>query len=109
MAFDTAVSGLRAASSSLGIIGNNVANASTTGFKSSRADFADLFAAGSGGNAVGKGVVLSNVNQSFEQGNVSFTGNSLDVAINGDGFFTLNDEGAQVYRSAGAFPIDSEG
>lgn len=109
MAFDTAVSGLRAASSSLGIIGNNVANASTTGFKSSRADFADLFAAGSGGNAVGKGVVLSNVNQSFEQGNVSFTGNSLDVAINGDGFFTLSDEGTQVYSRAGAFQIDREG
>jgi flagellar hook protein FlgE len=86
-----------------------VANSSTTGFKSSRADFADLFAAGSGGNAVGHGVVLANVNQSFEQGNVSFTGNSLDMAINGDGFFTLSDDGTQVYSRAGAFEVDREG
>lgn len=112
MGFETAVSGLRAASSNLGVIGNNVANAGTAGFKGSRAEFADVFAnstLGAGSNAIGSGVALANVAQNFGQGNITFTENSLDLAINGDGFFTLNDSGSLIYSRAGAFQLDREG
>ncbi|MDJ0877682.1 MAG: flagellar hook protein FlgE [Halieaceae bacterium] len=112
MGFDTAVSGLRAASTNLSIIGNNVANASTTGFKSSRGDFADVYATagiGANANAIGQGVALARINQSFSQGTLSVTENSLDMAINGDGFFTLNDNGSLLYSRAGAFEVDREG
>lgn len=112
MAFDTAVSGIRAATADLGVIGNNVANSSTTGFKTSRAEFADVYATsllGAGGNAIGKGVTLSSVTQEFTQGNISFTNNALDLAISGNGFFQLSDEGAAVYTRAGNFQVDRDG
>lgn len=112
MAFDTAVSGIKSATADLGVIGNNIANASTTGFKSSRAEFADVYATsllGAGGNAIGKGVALSAVTQEFTQGNVSFTNNALDLAINGNGFFLLSDDGASLYTRAGNFQVDREG
>ena len=76
MAFDTAVSGIKASSADLSIIGNNIANSSTTGFKASSAQFSDVFATsllGSGANSIGKGVALANVHQEFAQGNISFT------------------------------------
>ena len=75
MTFNTAVSGLRAANSDLSVRGNNIANASTTGFKASRAEFGDVYASsllGSGANTIGNGVLLSNVAQEFSQGNVLF-------------------------------------
>jgi flagellar hook protein FlgE len=112
MAFDTAVSGIRAATADLGVIGNNVANSSTTGFKTSRAEFADVYATsllGAGGNAIGKGVTLSSVTQEFTQGNISFTNNALDLAISGNGFFQMSDEGAAVYTRAGNFQVDRDG
>ena len=112
MAFDTAISGINAATSDLGVISNNIANSSTVGFKSSRAEFADVYATsllGAGSNAIGKGVSLSGVTQEFGQGNISFTNNSLDLAINGNGFFQLSDEGAVVYTRAGNFQVDREG
>ncbi|NND66204.1 MAG: flagellar hook protein FlgE [Halioglobus sp.] len=112
MAFDTAVSGINAATADLGVIGNNIANSSTTGFKTSRAEFADVYATsllGSGGNAIGKGVSLTSVTQEFTQGNISFTNNALDLAINGSGFFLLSDDGAAVYTRAGNFQVDREG
>ena len=112
MAFDTAISGLKAATADLGIIGNNVANASTTGFKGSRAEFADVYASsllGAGSNATGKGVSLSGVTQQFAQGSISFTNNSLDMAISGTGFFMVTDEGAPLYTRAGSFSADNEG
>jgi len=112
MAFDTAVSGINAATADLGVIGNNIANSSTTGFKSSRAEFADVYATsllGAGGNAIGKGVSLSGVTQEFTQGNISFTNNALDLAINGNGFFLLSDDGAAQYTRAGNFQVDREG
>ena len=112
MAFDTAVSGINAATADLGVIGNNIANSSTTGFKSSRAEFADVYATsllGAGGNAIGKGVALSSVTQEFTQGNISFTDNALDLAINGNGFFLLSDDGASLYTRAGNFQVDREG
>ncbi len=112
MPFRVAISGLKAASADLRVIGNNVANAGTTGFKGSRAEFADVYAAtGTGlqGNAIGSGVRLARVAQQFDQGNVEFTGNGLDLAINGEGFFVLDDNGANVYSRAGAFALNRNG
>ena len=112
MAFDTAISGINAATADLNVISNNIANASTVGFKSSRAEFADVYATsllGAGSNAIGKGVSLVGVTQEFGQGNVSFTNNSLDLAINGGGFFQLSNQGALEYTRAGAFQVDREG
>jgi len=112
MPFRTALSGLNAASSELRVIGNNVANASTTGFKKSRAEFADIFATanlGAAANAIGSGVKLSDVAQQFSQGNIAFTDNNLDLAISGQGFFRLSDNGVSVYSRAGQFGVDRNG
>ncbi|PCJ40831.1 MAG: flagellar hook protein FlgE [SAR86 cluster bacterium] len=112
MSFDTAVSGIKASSTSLGIIGNNIANAGTSGFKSSRGEFADVYASsllGTSSKGIGSGVSISGVNQSFSQGNISFTDNVMDMAINGSGFFVLNDDGTNVYSRAGNFQVDRNG
>lgn len=112
MTFNTAISGLRAASDILQVTGNNIANASTAGFKASRAEFSDVYATsvlGTGGNSIGSGVRLSDVSQQFTQGNTSFTSNSLDMAVNGNGFFILSDAGAMSYGRNGAFHLDNEG
>lgn len=113
MSFNTALSGIRAASGDLSIIGNNIANANTTGFKGSRAEFSDVYAAslmGAPGTAIGQGVRLQGAAQHFGQGNISFTGSALDLAINGRGFFQLSDTGgASVYSRAGNFHLDRDG
>jgi len=113
MAFNTGLSGLRAAQVDLDVTGNNIANASTVGFKSSRAQFGDLYANGflsSGSNPVGDGVTVQDIQQQFGQGNISFTDNGLDMAIDGDGFFVLSGEGNETrYSRAGQFGIDKEG
>src|SRR3990172_10680412 len=97
MAFQTAVSGLNAATTDLSVIGHNVANASTTGFKMSRAEFAEVYPVsntGTSANSVGSGVAVAGVTQQFGQGNITFTNNNLDLAINGQGFFRLSDNGS---------------
>jgi len=112
MTFNTALTGLRAATSDLNVTGNNIANASTVGFKQSRAEFADVYASsvvGGGSNAIGNGVRVSDVSQQFSQGNISFTENALDLAINGGGFFVLSDQGSQVFTRAGQFGVDDTG
>lgn len=112
MAFNTGLSGLRAASVDLDVTGNNIANASTVGFKGSKVQFGDLYASGflSGGtNPIGDGVRVQDVKQSFGQGNISFTDNGLDMAISGDGFFILNNNGETRYSRAGQFGIDKDG
>jgi len=112
MGFETAVSGIRAASSQLGIIGNNIANSSTSGFKQARGEFADVFAAsalGVASNSIGRGVELTAIAQQFTQGNISFTDSSLDLAISGTGFFMLDDGGTTRFTRSGAFAVDSEG
>lgn len=112
MPFRTALSGLNAASADLRVTGNNIANTGTVGFKGSRAEFADVFALSYGGisqTAIGTGVRLSAVTQQFSQGNIDFTGNNLDLAMNGQGFFVLNDAGTQVYSRAGSFQVNREG
>ena len=112
MSFDTAVSGIKASSVSLGIIGNNIANAGTAGFKTSRGEFADVFTSsllGSSGSTAGKGVAVVGVSQAFTQGNIRVTDNVLDIAINGSGFFVLDDKGTNVYSRAGNFQVDRSG
>lgn len=112
MAFRIAVSGMKAATADLDTTGNNIANSSTTGFKQSRAEFADIYAVsnlGSSQDAIGQGVQLTAVAQQFSQGNLSFTDNSMDLAINGQGFFVLDDNGSQSFTRAGQFGIDKNG
>ena len=112
MTFNIALSGLNAASADLQITGNNIANASTIGFKSARAEFADVYASsllGSGSVQVGSGVKLSSAAQQFDQGTISFTNNSLDLAIDGNGFFVLSDNGSRAFTRAGAFGVDEQG
>jgi flagellar hook protein FlgE len=112
MTFRTALSGLNAASSDLGVTANNIANSATTGFKRSRAEFSELFAVspqGVSSTASGSGVHVSDVSQQFSQGSIDFTDNNLDLAISGSGFFTLSDGGALAYSRAGAFKTDSSG
>jgi flagellar hook protein FlgE len=112
MSFNTALSGIRAAAKDLAVTGNNIANASTTGFKSSRAEFGDLYAStvlGSGANATGNGVRLQDVAQNFKEGNISFTENNLDLAISGSGFFMANVDGESMYTRAGTFGLDDQG
>jgi flagellar hook protein FlgE len=112
MSFRISLSGMNAASADLNVTSNNIANVNTTGFKESRAEFGDVFATSAYGlskNAIGAGVRLQAVAQQFGQGNIDFTGKNLDLAINGQGFFTLSDGGSLVYSRAGNFGADKDG
>jgi len=112
--FSTAVTGLKASTTMLDVAGNNIANASTVGFKSSRTEFGDIYAtavvgAGSS-NTPGSGVTVTDIAQDFSAGTIEFTNNNLDLAINGSGFFQLDDgQGGVTYTRAGAFELDKEG
>lgn len=113
MSFQQGLSGLNTSSRNLEVIGNNVANASTVGFKNARAEFADVYANsayGAAANTPGRGVDIAAVAQQFTQGGVTTTGNSLDLAINGSGFFQLQDaQGSLLYSRNGQFKVDREG
>lgn len=113
MPFRIALSGLEAASTDLQVTGHNIANSSTNGFKESRAEFADIYA-----NSVqdvsttsaGRGVRVTRVAQQFSQGNIDFTSNNLDLAINGEGFFVLEDASGNIsYTRTGAYNADRDG
>ena len=112
MGFQQGLSGLNAASKSLEVTGNNVANSSTVGFKGSRAEFADVYAAsltGGGSSQVGIGTSIDAVAQQFSQGNVTATNNPLDIAINGGGFFRMSNNGTVTYSRNGQFQLDKNG
>jgi len=112
MSFRTSLSGLDAASTDLSVVGNNIANSATTGFKESRVEFVDVFATtftGVSGNTPGSGVRVASISQQFSQGNIEFTTSNLDLAINGEGFFVVDDDGAQSFTRAGSFTTDREG
>jgi flagellar hook protein FlgE len=113
MGFQQGLSGLNTASKNLDVIGNNVANATTVGFKSGQAQFADVFAAsltGAGSSPVGLGSKLSTIVQQFTQGNITATNNPLDLAINGGGFFRVTDAaGTPYYSRNGQFQVDKNG
>ena len=110
MGFQEGLSGLNAASKSLNVIGHNIANANTIGMKASRAEFSELYASSigiAGGVSSGIGVEVGTVSQQFTQGNITVTGNSLDVAINGNGFFQVQmPNGVTAYTRSGQFKID---
>ncbi|EJM22589.1 flagellar hook protein FlgE [Pseudomonas sp. GM25] len=112
MSFNIGLSGLYAANKQLDVTGNNIANVATAGFKSSRAEFEDVYSAtrlGSGSKVIGNGVRLANVSQQFTQGDINNTGNVLDMGINGSGFFTLSNNGSISYTRAGTFKVDKDG
>lgn len=112
MPFNIALSGLNAAASDLDVTANNIANVNTTGFKGSRAQFADVFAVSNldvSSTAVGNGVRLATVAQQFGQGNIEYTNNNLDLALSGQGFFTVRDGTGLSYTRAGAFATDNSG
>ena len=113
MSFFTALTGLNAATAQLAVTSNNIANAGTVGFKRSRADFGDIFATSplqKATSTIGQGVSLKGVKQEFSQGNVSFSSNTLDLAITGDGFFPLKSaDGFQdIYTRNGAFMMNDQ-
>jgi flagellar hook protein FlgE len=113
MAFQQALAGLNSSSKSLDVIGNNIANANTVGNKVARAEFGAMVAGGNTGNSgtsAGLGVEVSSVTQQFSQGNISITGNNLDIAINGDGFFQMQlQDGTTAYSRDGQFQLDKNG
>jgi flagellar hook protein FlgE len=106
------LSGLNSSSKALDVAGNNIANASTVGFKSSATHFADVYGAslqGGGGSQVGIGATLGAVAQQYSQGNITATNNPLDIAINGTGFFGLSQNGSTTYTRNGQFHLDKNG
>lgn len=116
MSFNTAISGLNAAQNMLSVTGNNVANANTTGFKKSRSEFADVYNDSVGGvssSTPGAGVKVARDAQLFQQGNLDYTENSLDLAISGSGFFVMGDSPTDIntrfYTRAGAFNVNQDG
>lgn len=114
MSFNIALSGLAAAQKDLDTTANNIANVNTTGFKESRAEFADVYATSifaSGRTKVGDGVATSVVAQQFSQGSLQFTNNSLDMAITGEGFFALTPDIQSrdlTYTRGGAFKLNKD-
>lgn len=112
MSFQQGLSGLDAASKNLDVIGNNVSNSNTIGFKGSKATFADVFAnsaGGGGGTAIGIGTSVAAVTAQFSQGNINVSANPLDMAINGSGFFRVSENGTISYTRNGQFLLDKDG
>ena len=112
MGYQQGLSGLGAASSDLDVIGNNIANADTIGFKSGTAVFADMYAnsvATAVNNQIGIGTQLAEVQQQFSQGTINTTGQALDVAINGNGFFQMSNNGSLTYSRNGVFQLSNTG
>ena len=106
----TALSGINGASKGLAVISNNLANAQTVAFKSARAEFADIFYGNH--NSPGMGVRVAAVTEDFGQGTLNSTGRPLDLGIDGEGFFILEDQTGKydrVYTRNGSFKIDKEG
>ena len=114
MSFNIALTGLAAAQKDLDVTANNIANVNTTGFKESRAEFADVYASSvfsSGKTKNGDGVQTAIVAQQFHQGSLQFTSNSLDLAITGEGYFAMSSDLASqdyTYTRAGAFKLDQD-
>jgi flagellar hook protein FlgE len=112
MGFQQGLSGLDGATSQLDAIGNNIANANTVGFKASTAEFSDVYAAslnGSGASQTGIGTKLSTIAQQFSQGNITASNSPLDMAINGQGFFRMSQNGTISYSRDGQFQLDKNG
>ncbi|HAD42601.1 MAG TPA: flagellar biosynthesis protein FlgE [Plesiomonas shigelloides] len=102
MSFNIGLSGLKSTSEQMNTISHNIANGSTAGFKSSRTEFQDVYSATFGGGQA-NGVAVSNIRQSFATGSMTTTGRNADLAINGDGFFVVENNGQKFYTRAGIF------
>lgn len=112
MGFHHGLSGLNASSKSLDVIGHNIANSNTVGFKNSRAEFNEMVASAMGassGNNAGIGVSVAAVSQQFSQGVITPSANGLDMAINGDGFFVVQTGTGTAYTRNGAFQLNKMG
>ena len=112
MSFQQGLSGLNSSSQALDIIGNNIANATTVGFKSSNAQFSDVYAAslsGAGASQVGIGTRVGAVVQQYTQGNITATNSPLDISINGGGFFRMSTNSAITYTRNGQFHLNNAG
>jgi len=112
MGYQQGLSGLSASANDLDVIGNNIANANTTGFKESTAQFADVYAntiATTVSNQIGLGTRLASVQQDFSQGTINTTGQALNVAINGTGFYQMSNNGTLTYSRDGVFQMDKSG
>ncbi|QDK39107.1 flagellar hook protein FlgE [Bdellovibrio sp. NC01] len=109
----TGVSGMTAQGEALGVIGDNIANANTIGFKASRAEFQDIISKNLkgilGGNQIGRGVKIGAVNPILSQGNVDATEKVTDLAISGDGYFKVKGSDGESYTRDGSFHFDREG
>lgn len=106
----SSVSGINAFGNGLSVISNNIANMATIGFKDSSVAFADIIGEGSAGNQIGRGVFVSGIRTQFTQGSFETTGNGLDMALEGDGFFLLRtEEGTEFYTRAGLFSVNQDG
>jgi flagellar hook-basal body protein len=112
MSFFTSLTGLNAATTQLSVTSNNIANAGTTGFKRSRSDFGDIFATSplqKASTVVGQGTALKQVTQEFSQGNIELSGNSLDLAVTGEGFFPIkSSDGQDLFTRNGSFLLDEQ-
>lgn len=114
MSFYISLNGLKNAQTDLGVISHNIANAETNGFKKSRVDFSDIVAGSASANPKliqGIGATVESISQNFAQGPIEQTGSALDIAVNGDGFFTTvsADTGETFYTRNGAFSVDGSG
>jgi len=106
------ITALQANTAAMGVIGDNIANVSTHGFKGGRMDFANLLnqsVGGYTGQEVGSGVTVGKLSRDWTQGSIQTTSNSADLAINGNGFFVVSDGTNEYYTRAGAFHFDKEG
>ena len=107
------ITALQANTEAMGVIGDNIANVSTTGFKGCRMDFANLLSQSVGGytgQEIGSGVTVSKLSRDWTQGSIQATSNATDLAINGNGFFVVKDDaGNEFYTRAGIFHFDKEG
>src|ERR1700681_2060315 len=110
MSFSTALSGLAANNTALDVVGNNLANLNTTGFKSDSILFKDIMGQTSGSTEIGAGVATSGTSKQFTQGSIQPTAGALDTAIEGNGVFVLrNTAGSTLYTRAGSFKFDGTG
>lgn len=109
----TSISGMKANGIALSVIGDNIANMNTVGFKASRVTFGDVMSqtltSGTSSSQVGRGVFMSDISPLFTQGSFESTGNGLDMAIDGDGFFIVKDKSGIYYTRAGQFTLNKDG
>jgi len=105
----TAITGMNANGTWLSVIGDNIANLNTVGFKASRVAFGDILAGAAGSLQVGRGVLINDISPLFTQGSFETTANPLDLSIDGDSFFIVSESGAHYYTRAGQFSLDKDG